>query len=390
MEGREMFRVVTASLVLSLLAVAPALAESDQRAPVLVSFSANHGAWTSDASGDGAQSLAFTQVSYDSEEWGVLVSGVFAKTDYQGPGVDSRFSLTTPGDVDLASYYNYKDGAFTLQGGLDVSLPTGKAGYTDSELEAIFIDDVSADLMLLSTYGAGLNIMPHALAVYKLNDTFTLGAGVRYEINGAYDPGLDAEEDEYDPGDRFLAVGNGVVTFDKANILIGTVTWSQTGTDTQSGKDVYRQGDTIAAELRYLRAWSGGLSTILSLTYQTQGANESLTEEESLGTEISNSNNNSLEGYLNLQYRYSKAFTLRGLVGAKGVGANGYGSADDLYDAGRMKWYFEPGVQWSISDSMYLTGSARYSQVKDKKDAFAEEDATYNLYNIDIGIVYRL
>ncbi|VAX18400.1 hypothetical protein MNBD_NITROSPINAE04-1641, partial [hydrothermal vent metagenome] len=107
-----------------------------------------------------------------------------------------------------------------------------------------------------------------------------------------------------------------------------------------------------------------------------------------LNAELSNSNNNSWEIFANNIYRRSRKLWLMGMLGYKSVSANGYSLGDALYDGGRGKVYIEPGVSWFFSKAMYATGRARYSKIDDRQDAFSAKDAAYNVFNIDLGLVY--
>ena len=95
---------------------------------------------------------------------------------------------------------------------MDFKLPTGKASYTEDELHRILIDDLSQDLMLLNSYGGGINISHHMLIAYNM-DNIVLGGGIRYEVTGPYDPTSDGDGSDFDPGDQLLVLGNVVWIF---------------------------------------------------------------------------------------------------------------------------------------------------------------------------------
>ena len=378
-------------LIVSLIVIqltAGVCAAEDSKNPWLVSLSANYGSWrTGDLDSDGSQAMGFFQMSYDSGSWGAALTGAYVNTSYKASFSDDRFTIDTFTDTDISTYYSYKRKALTVQGGVDIGLPTGEPSYSDEDLSRIIVDDVSQDLMLINTYGAGLDIIPHIVLVYKFG-RFTGGLGARYEFTGEYDPTKDTPDDNFDPGDRLLGVLNGVLTVSKKDYLLLTLSYSYYGKDKQGGEEVYRQGDTVSVDGRYIRQWDSALNTVLGVSYLTQAKNEILGDGGSLESERANSNNNSLEVYLNTIYRYSGKLSLTGLVGYKQVGANGYSEDDDYYDAGRSKAYVEPGIAWYFSSRMYATLKARYSSVKDKKDASSAKDASYDVLNVDAGVVY--
>lgn len=373
-----------------LLSAGPVSAqEADKARPWLVSLSANYGTWsTSDLDSDGSQALGFLQISYDADSrWGAAVTGAFVNTSYKASHSEERFDISTLTDTDLSTYYSLQAGALTLRGGVDLRIPTGKSDYSEEEYGRIIIDDLSQDLMLLNTYGGGLNVAPHFVAVYKFG-RFTGGLGARYEFAGEYDPTSDTDDGKFDPGDRLLLLLNGVAKVSSKDYFLLTVSYSTYSKDSQDGQDVYRQGDTVSAEARYIKQWDDFLSNVVGVVYKTQQKNELISETGSLESELANSNNNSLEVYLNNVYRHSSKLSVTGLVGYKEVGANGYEEGNDYYDAGRNKIYVEPGMSWYFTSNVYSTLRARYSYVKDKQDASSEVDAAYNVFNVDVGLVY--
>ncbi len=353
----------------------------------LFSISANYGAWdTSALDSDGRQTISFAQLAYDSKNWGASVSGAYASTSYKPSFADERFEVNTLTDTDISTYYNVKAGKLTIRGGLDLRLPSGKSSYSEGELGKIITDDLSQDLMLINTYGGGTNVTPNVMFVYKFT-RLTMGLGAKYDFRGGYDYSGDTPDDNLDPGDSLLTALNGVYALSRSNFLLFTFTYSHSENDKSNGEDIFRSGDVYAGEFRILKQFGPSLTLLLSASYKSQEKNELLGENNSLSGELANSNNNTLEFYLNTNYRLSKQITLNGLVGYKKVGANGYGDGDSLYDAGRDKFYVEPGVSWYFSNKMYVTGKVRYSNVNDEKDASSEKDAQYDVVNVDLNFV---
>lgn len=376
-------------LFATLLLAMPGLchAQEKDRAPWLLTLSANHGSWNADkSSAEGSQSVGFAQLAYDGETMGCSVSSAYARASYMSVGADGRFEIATLADTDISTFYMAKLGDVTFRGGLDLRVPTGKHAYTNAETSRMMIDKVSQEIMLLNTYGGGLNVIPHFVAAYSMK-AFTIGAAVRYEITGEYDPTTETEGDNFDPGERLTALVTGAWAVTDDDALLLTMSYLGVGKDRQGGKDVFRQGDTYSADARYIRRWGEAFTTILGATYKNQAINQSLTSESYLQSEVSNSNNNSMEVYLNGQYRYSKSLLLRGLAGMKVIGANGYAQEDPLYDAGLDKLYVEPGVSWYFTDRMYATAQLRYTQVNNKMDALSTADTVYKVINADLSLV---
>jgi len=352
-----------------------------------VSATANYGSWGA-GDNNGSQWIGYFQAAYDTQDWGVAVTGKGAKTSYKTVLSDERLDLTTLTDTSVSTYYSHKTGDLTLRGGVDLSLPSGKHSYTGSELARIITDPLSQDLMMLNTYGAGTNVIPHLLAVYKVSDLVTVGGGARYESTGAYNPTTDASSGALDPGDRAMAMLNGVLTLTDSDFFMLSVIYNHSGVDKQEGKDIFRTGDTYSLEARYIRKWEEAFSSILSVAYRQQDKNEMISASNVLNAELSNSNNNSWEAYVNNIYRYSDDFSFTGIFGYKQVLANGLKEDESLYDGGRWKAYLEPGVMWFLSQANYVSLKLRYSYIFDKKDAFEPADAGYNVFNADIGYTY--
>ena len=377
---------LVAAVLLSM--TGPLYAGENERNSWLLTVSSNYGSWTSDKfSADGSQSVGFLQLAYDLETMGASVSTTYANASYKAAGADGRFEINTFADTDISTFYMARLGDLTLRGGVDLRVPTGKSAYTNEQISRIMIDKVSQEIMLLNTYGGGLNVVPHFVAVYSMK-RITVGAAGRYEFTGDYDPATETASDQFNPGDRLTALVTGAWAITDGDAVMLTASYLSLGNDKQDGKDVFRQGDTYSGDARYIRKWGEAVNTVLGVTYKNQGINQALTSESYLQSEVSNSNNNSLEVYLNGQYRYSKSLLLRGLAGMKAIGANGYAEADPLYDAGLDKQYAEAGATWYFTDDMYATAQLRYTSIKNKKDSLAEADTVYGVINADLAIVY--
>lgn len=354
-----------------------------------LSATANYGTWRS-AGGDneGSQGIGYFQAAYDGKDWGLAATGKGSNTSYKTVLSEERLQFTTLTDTSVATYYSHTTGELMLRGGLDFSLPTGKHAYASSELGRIITDPLSQDLMMINTYGAGTNIIPHFMAVRKISDRMTIGGGVRYEFTGSYDPTTDLDADILDPGDRLMVMANGALIVTDNDYFLFTVMFNRFGVDKQDGRDIFRTGDTYSFDARYIRKWEEAFNSIFSLSYRQQDKNEMLSESDVLNSELSNSNNNSWEAYVNNIYRHSDDFSFIGMAGYKQVFPNGRNEDESLYDGGRWKVYVEPGAQWFLSQANYLSGKIRYSYILDKKDAFSSDDSGYNVFNVDIGYTY--
>ncbi|MBI4665317.1 MAG: hypothetical protein HY751_02775 [Nitrospinae bacterium] len=384
--------ILTALTLSTAMFLQPAHAQegSENVKPWLVSIFANYGHWGSgDTGGDGSQSLAYTQVAYDTQKWGVYLTGTYVNTSYKPSDTFAdRLNINSLTDTAIATYYSMKLADVSLRAGLDFTLPTGKHAYSTSELAKVIVEDISQDLMLVNSYGAGFNMTPHFMASWQ-SSWGAAGIGARYTFAGEFDPTTGAENDNFKPGDRFFAVATGMVNItENKDFALLTATYTKAANDRQGGQDIFHSGDLLGLEGRYIRRWAENWESSLGLIARWQGKNESIGENGALGPETGNANGNSVELFFNNVYIYSDELTLTGVVGLRNVSANGYAEGDALYDAGRLKMYLEPGIGWRLTPSLWLSGKLRYARLMDKKDAFSPRDATYNIYNLDMGLVH--
>lgn len=387
-----MSRAATLALALLLTALAPsaARAQASPEKPWLITLSSNFGQWSaSGLANSGSQATVFAQASYGGAAWGGSITGRGARTSYETEQAAGKLEFATLTDTTVATYYAHQAGAVTLRGGIDFMLPTGKHAFTREELAKVVTDTITQDLMPLNSYGGGLNVNPHLMALWQANPRLTAGLGLRYEFTGSYDPVSDTPDDTLDPGDRILGVANGAYVIAEGHYLIGMITYNRTGADKQGGQDIYRAGDTLSADARYLRSWTPELTTVFSLSYQTQGKSESLSQGGVLNSELANSNNNVWEALVNTSWRYSSTFSYLLMAGYKQVLANGYSPGDSLYDGGRIRAFLEPGVTWRFNPVAYVTLKGRYTYLQDKQDAFAARDTAYSVFNLDAALVFN-
>ncbi|MDH5639456.1 MAG: hypothetical protein OEZ04_13300 [Nitrospinota bacterium] len=355
-----------------------------------MAFTANNGSWSaSSLDNQGSQSMAYFQVSRQGGNWGGALTTKFAntsyKTEYGGPDTLDISSMT---GTSISTFYNVKRGATTLRAGLDMDLPTGKNSYSDAEVEKLILDRLSEDLMLVTSYGEGTNIIPHALLAHSFGEKLTLGFGAKYEITGKYDITEDTEGDELNPGDRTFIVANAAYSWRKGDFILLTATYASATEDTQKDIPVFKQGVINTVEIRSINKLSNGMTLIISASSSSQEKNSSLGGDNKLVQEILNSNNNITQLYGSGIYPYTRNMSITGMAGYKAAGANGYVDSDPLYDGGRTVLFVEPGVMWTGRKDMRVSFKGRYSMVDDKKDAFSSEDTSYSLINLDLGLIW--
>ncbi len=384
--NRTINRVVVALFLTHGLFVFPCLA--GEAKPWLFSINLNQGSFsTSDLDSDGSQSVAYSQLAYDTDNWGVLLGTAYAATSYTTENREGRFDVYTLADTSLSTYYRKRRGPFLFRGGIDLILPTGKSDFASNDLKKIFSDDVGEDLIALHRYGAGLNIRPHAMATLEHGDT-SFGAGINYEFTGAYDPTTDIDNDTYDPGDNMTLVASVIQKFNSESLLMLTGKYTTFGHDTLGGREIFKYGDIWRMEGRYLWRHSDHLRGTIGLIYETADKSDSVGTNDLLVAETGNRNNNIVELFADAAWRYTARLTLTAIAGYKQVMANGYNDGDDLYDAGRTATYIEPGLRWNMAEDYSVSAQIRYKRVSDRKDAFSPSDAEYTVINVDIGLIH--
>jgi len=355
--------------------------------PWLMALYANYGRFDANkANSDGAQSIGYFQLVYDKSKWGAGITSSYNSVSYQAGRATDSYDLSGFTDTALTTFYNKRIKKANLRFGVDIGLPTGKNAVTVQNLSRVIVDDVREDLLLLNTYGAGFNVAPNFAATYNTGSV-TWGLGGRYLFAGEYDPTTDFAGDSFDPGDSLSVVASALTSISASDSLFLTLIYTTYGKDKQGGRDVFRNGDIYTFEARYVKRFIEDLTSTLAFVFKKQDKNERLQEGAVLKSETGNSNANVLEFLFENIYRYSRRFSLTAVTGYKTVGSNDYGEDDSFQDAGRDKIYIEPGAIWKFGESAYSTFKLRYSRLNDKKDAFSPEDTTYNVLNLDIGVV---
>lgn len=368
-------------------AAAAAAAVDEGEKPVTLAVFSNMGGFkASGASADGTQNIGYFQLIYSPGDWGVGITSSMASTDYLTPIAPERLKRSGLTDTSIVTFYNMRVGDVMTRFGVDLGLPTGKASQTSKELVRNIADDINQDLLLVNSYGAGFNVAGH-LAVSFTSGGLTWGFGARYLVAGAYDPMSDVAKDKFDPGDSLLAVASLLYEINPDNRALLSYSRTIQAKDKQDGKDIFRNGDTGALELRLMREWDEGLMTTLSLSTRSQDKNERLYAGNVFKTETGNANANASEVTLEAAWKSSGQLTLTGAAGYKTVQANGYPEKDYLYDGGRTRWFAEPGARWSFSKDFTASVKMRYAEIRDKQDNFSPGGATYKVSAFDLGLI---
>ena len=382
-----MRRVIGLGLVLFFAAGGSFAAAKEEK--IILQLNENSSRWSGDNSPGkkGGQNLAYYSLAYLRKDYGVTFLGSYANTSYvYSGGQPNDFSLGSMTDSTVSSYYKFNTaGGFKVRAGLDLNLPTGKAGFTNSEFGALFTDNVVQELNVVNFFGGGLNIAPNFI-VSKPVAGMTMGLGLRYEFTGKYDPTTETPNDDYDPGDLLTFMGSGMFRPDKRSLIVADLRAVMSTRDRRGGEDFFKQGNVYNLNLRYIRKYDS-FRAMLFASYGMQDKNQSIGSTTGiLTTEDRNTNNNKYELFTYVYYNYTSKVGISGIFGYKNVLSNN--GAGDLKDAGYTKVYIGGGSTFTVSDSLFWTAELRLFRVNNGADAQEKQSTTYNGFNVDFGLVY--
>ena len=189
---------------------------------IVLQVNENSSIWSGDNSPktEGGQHLVYFSAAYIKENYGVTLLGTYASTTYKNTGGQvNDFSLTSLTDSTLSGYYKFSGAGLNIRAGLDLNLPTGNAGFTNTETNALFTDNVVQELNVVNFFGGGLDIAPN-FVISKSLANMTLGFGMRYELTGKYDPTTETADDDYDPGDLLTFIGSGMLRPNDKSLIV--------------------------------------------------------------------------------------------------------------------------------------------------------------------------
>ncbi|GMT42083.1 MAG: hypothetical protein IEMM0002_0494 [bacterium] len=348
----------------------------------------NFGRWEGNSASkkEGEQNLLYFSASYAKSRYGITALGTYAKTSYLYNGAGDDFNLATMLDSAVSSFYKIKDaGGFNVRMGLDLNIPTGRAGFSEKELGALFLDNVSRDLTLVTSFGKGLDVSP-SIVVSKPGKRIVAGLGIKYTLTGEYDPTTERNNDNYSPGDVIKIIASMQGRLFKNTILLFDADMETSSRDRQSGQDVFKLGNLYDLNLRLIQRYGSVRATYFA-SYGFQNKNQML-GTGGITTEDRNTNNNSYRLFINLHNQIVKWFGLQAIAGYKKILKNGYDSSSMLYDGGYSKGYFGMGFFFGVSRSLLCTVNLRTFRLFNDQDSWEPVGDTYTGYNVDVGFLY--
>lgn len=350
----------------------------------------NFGRWEGNSATkkEGEQNLLYFSASYSKPKYGISALGTYAKTSYlynSASMVD--LNLATLLDSTVSAFYRIRDlGGFNVRLGLDFNLPTGRAGFSEEELGALFLDNVTSDLNLVTSFGKGSDVAP-SVVVSRSVKRVVVGLGMKYTSTGKYDPTTERSDDDYSPGDILKIITSMQAQLFEKTILLLDAGMETSSRDRQSGQDVFKLGNIYDLKLRLIQKYGSVRATYFA-SYGLQGKNQTL-GTGGITTEDRNTNNNSYHLFANLYEQVAKWFGLQGIAGYKNVLANGYDSGSILYDGGYSKGYLGVGLFFRVSKRLLWTLNLRTFRVFNSPDSWELAGDTYTGYNLDSGFLYK-
>jgi hypothetical protein len=369
----------------------------------VMQLNANRSNWANDApqSTVGNQNTGLFQLSFISSaptsQYGIMLLGNYVETGfvYNHDNSKDDFSLNRFTDTTISTYYQFTPlPIFQLRLGVDISLPTGKTKFSNSEINSLFIDNIISELVPISTFGKGIGFAPNIVGTVAFGKSMQFGFGARYEFTGEYDPTSEVANDNYNPGDSLMLMGSFLYTFSNASRLVvdGQGVFTTRDRD-QSLGDVFKQGDQYKFSGRYVVPYQS-LAVTLGLSYSTQGKNQENITGGGVVTEDRNTNNNQWEAYLSGIYSVTKSFAATWTYAYKKTLPNSADSTNPLFDGGWSKQEVGGGIVYDLSKSLYMTVNVSLFRLNNRGDTMQVDtsgnqiNADYDGINTDVGFVY--
>jgi hypothetical protein len=335
--------------------------------------------WSDNFGNNGNQLVVPLTVTANTGNWDVGVRTAFINSNFNGVLLldgqkigTRKGSVSTQSDTSLSLAYNLKQSDFPIRFNLDFNLPTGKATLAGDQKNAI----MDGSLVQQTRFGEGFNIAPGISVSHAFGSKDVVGLGVSYILKGQFDPNSDVVNDEIKPGNETVATLQ-YQHIDSNWLASGGLIYTGYGTTQRGGKDYYRSGDRLDANLTAAFVPFDGHRIQLSGRYFTQTPNTVANFlSGDLVKESANSNGNGT--YLGLDWSIATDPQQKGrvhaLVDYLNVQANSYDRINDLYNAGRDKVSVGVGYDYSFSPTTSASVQAKYFQVVDKATPITQQD----------------
>ncbi|MCP4403795.1 MAG: hypothetical protein GY801_41625 [bacterium] len=325
------------------------------------------------------------------QQWEYLTIGLdTAYSDVEvdlGNGIDSSIAGLTDMLWSLSYTYAIPGHQTGLIFGFDLNIPTGKAGLTERQI-ITYIGE-SNDLFTVDNFGEGFNMGVSGGIMHQFEKAVLAFQGA-YIYNGAFDPTLEIEADDIDPGNQTLVISF-VEWHSTPWLTLGTAfSYTHFSPDKTAGEEYFRQGEqvSVGVDLRFTRNSLGGF---MSLQRSFSEKNELLNQTaDRLETESDNSNGQDYYGSAVVSYDFSDTFRARlgGNVRYYGESALKDAQIGLPYSGKRLRYAVETGINYSLNSNISCNGILRFFIMDQDRDIFFEEDVTYRGLDVGLGWTY--
>lgn len=357
-------RVKAGLLLLTWCLPTPALADEwFARSTVEMDFRA----WNDNLGDDSSQAVTIVSSAVNSENWRFGISSGYVLSEVDSPLPQYRGSIATPLDTVISASFR---GLRTNVSGLplqvsidgDLSLPTGTASLSASEMNTIF-DPL---LARQSAYGAGLNYSAGMSASLQMSSKLAIGLGARRTRLGAFAPESAQPAIEIDPGDLTSIFSQVTWKSGRTAVTAGVKT-SWESVSTRSGQPFFQRGRGLEisgfAAIPLSTKWrmSGGGN----YTFNALDRRADLTTG-SLAQDLAQANGDvwSVSGSLARRLGHNAELSLE--ADYVNSGASELPDSDFSYLPARTRWRAGIVARQSPSRSSVLSAALRYMDYVDK------------------------
>jgi hypothetical protein len=350
--------------------------------------------WSDNFGNNGSQIVTPLTVTYAKDDFNVGIRTAFINSNFNGVLLldgqkigTRKGSVSTQSDTSLSLAYNLKQSDFPIRFNLDFNLPTGKATLSGDQKNAI----MDGSLVQQTRFGEGFNIAPGVSISHALSPKDIVGLGFSYILKGQFDPNGDVVNDEIKPGNEAVA------TLQYSHIepnwtVSGGLNYTGYGTTQRGGRDYYRSGDRLDANVSGLISFSNTQRLRLNSRYFTQAENSVanfLTGD--LAKESANSNGSAI--FLGADWSIATDPQQRSnfhiLADYLSVQANSYDRINDLFNAGRDKFSIGLGYDYAFNRNTRAAVQAKYYQVLDRATPITQQDIKSNGASIFATLNYN-
>ncbi|GAK60739.1 hypothetical protein U27_00637 [Candidatus Vecturithrix granuli] len=323
-------------------------------------------------------------LEYEQQEWFFRIDTAYSRAMVR-PGIISKKTLSSLTDSLCTVSYTLFQRPVNILLGLDLNFPTGKEQL--SQEEKVAEAGENNDLFKVDDFGEGMNVGFHLGFVRELTD-IRVGIYGGYTFYGEYDPTRDIAADDFNPGNQLVLM----TAFDwqvSPQFLLDTfLAYSSFSADKINGEQIFREGDKFIV--------GGGLygqyapfSFNLNWQNAVQSKNDELVEE-SLETEIENSNRFEFLGSVDLGYACSPELVLHWLSDIRYYGESKRKSPSNgrPYEGKRTRYALGPGFSYIYDEHISYHGLAKYFVLNQQPHVLLEDDVTLHGINVGIGMTY--